>query len=280
MPIAPASAFPFCSGSYQAESPIIDSQRSINLYPESEASSSVAQTALIGTPGLTLFCTLPHAPVRALWAGSFEATAGRLFAVGGTHVYELDPSGTVLKDFGAMPGSSGVGPCVFKENGYQLVVLDGPPSGAGIFNVTENGAPAGPPTFGPNPGGLACDPVFNGVALEYLDGFYVAVATPTFPPQNQINVSLPLDGMTVPWPGLAVAQRTGSADLVTQIAVVQNLLWIFGLKTIEVWYNVGTQPFPFARAGSSTIQQGLLAQFTVAKIDDSLFWLGADDRGY
>ncbi len=270
MPTAPAEAFPFCGPSNVAVSPVFDAQRSINLYPEFGLPSSKSKMMLVGTPGLEPFMTLPANPVRALWAGSLDTDGlvGRLFAVGGAHVYELKNDGTVKHDYGAIPGSGAVLPAKFKENGTQLLVYD---PGQGLWQVDD-----GPTGTGP----FVLNPVFFGNGLEYLDGFYISIAVPPFETANfnQINVSAPLDGTT--WPGLAFGVRTGASDLVTQIAVVNNQLWVFGLKSIEVWYNAGTQPFPFARVTGATINLGLLARDSVVKALNSLLWFGVDENGY
>ena len=258
--------FPFCGPSYPAISTVLDAQRAINLYPETALQTSESQIALIGTPGLSApLVTLANSPVRALWAGN-----GRLFAVGGNHFYEISPNtGAVLTDYGAMAGDAGGisdlrAPCQVVANGTQLLVMN---------SVSQQ-------IYNANSVGPAMNSVFNGVALEYLDGFYVAIATGASlagSNPNQINTSALGDGTS--WPGLAVALRTGSADLTTQLAVVNEQLWIFGQKRIEVWYNAGTSPFPFARIQGATIDQGLLAPFSVVKLDNTLFWLGSDDRG-
>jgi len=266
MKLVPPAEWAFNGPTYLAESPVFDCQRAVNLYPEFGYKTSKTGIALIGTPGLATFMTLPTAPVRALWAGS-TALAGRnkLFAVGGTHPYQLGNGGVVIHDYGAMAVSDGTGPCFFKENGLQLLVLD--TSALEIFNLNNSG--------------FTADPVFSATALEYLDGFYVAIAAGgslAGPNPNQINVSAPLDGTT--WPALAFAIRTGAADLITQLCVVNNKLWIFGQKNIEVWYNAGSSPFPLARIDGMTINQGLLLPYSVVKLDNTVFWVGADDRGY
>lgn len=195
-----------------------------------------------------------------IWAGHIL-----LYAMGGTHFYQLNNTGGVMTDFGAMAGSPGIGPAAAFANGTQLLVVD---SGSGqIYNV--------------NNGGPSMDSVFNGVALEYLDGFYVAIATGASlagTNKNQINVSALADGTT--WSALAYAIRTGSADLTTQLAVLNGMLWVFGEKTIEIWYNAGNPIFPFARVTGATINLGLLAPWSVAKFQNTIMWLGADALGY
>lgn len=261
MPLIPFEGF--CDGLYLEASPVLDAQRSINLFPVPGYRSSKSKMALYGRPGLSqtgFALTLAQSPARALWAGN-----NRLFAAGGTHFYELASGGSVLTDYGAMAGSGGQGQCQISANGTQLLVMDS--SAAQIYNAN---------TTGP-----AMNSVFNGVALEYLDGFYVAIATGaslagTNP--NQVNVSNLGDGTT--WNALNYIIRTGSADLTTALAVLNGQLWIFGQKAIEVWYNAGNPNFPFARYQGGTINLGLMAPASVVKFSNTVMWLAANDSGY
>ena len=262
-------SFSFCGGTYQVSSPIIDIQRCVNLYPESELKESKSQTALSGTPGLTnLGSGMSGASVRGLWPGN-----GRLFANAGNTCYEINPStGAVITNYGAMAGDPGGAasqyfPTYFSANGVQLLACD--TYSKQIYNLTG----------GPGAGTSAS--VFNGTSLEYLDGFYVAIATGASlagSSLNQINSSAYMDGST--WNALNYTIRTGAADLTTRLAVLNGQLWIFGQKMVEIWYNAGQPGFPFARIQGATIDTGLLSPFSVVKLGNTLMWLGADERGY
>ncbi len=112
--------FGFIGGSYTSWSPNADAARSMNLFPERiESAAATITTAakyvLYGTPGLTLFCTLPNVPIRGLWQGE-----GRTFAVGGSRLYELFSGGT-YNDRGDV-GNDGL-PVQFFANGNQLLVV-------------------------------------------------------------------------------------------------------------------------------------------------------------
>lgn len=252
----------FCGPTYSGVSltPVFDAERAINLFPEPGYKTSKSKMALIGRPGLspTPFITLANTPVRSLWAGN-----NRLFAVGGTHFYEISAAGAIITDYGAMAGSAGTGYASAIANGTQLLVYDSSAAkifeaGAGVMNLR-----------------------FNGVALEYLDGFYLSIATGASlagANPNQINCSALDDGTS--WPALNFVLRRGSSDLTNGLAVLNSQLWIFGQKTIEVWYNAGNPNFPFARIQGATINLGLIAPASIVKFYNCLIWLGADDRGY
>lgn len=263
MPTVPYEAFPFCGPTYQALSPVVDGQRCINWYPE-KAVEPGAKTpvALIPRPGLSLFGTIGSGPIRALWAGN-----NRLFCVSGDHVYEVSPTlGTVITDFGAIPGAvAPTSPCQFVSNGQQLLMMDS--STAKIYYI--------------NPVGPAVTQVFQGFSLDYLDTFFFALSSTV---QNTVNQSDSLDGGT--WNALNYATVTGTQDLKTRIIVVNNLLWVMGANNIEVWYNTGSAGFVLARMNNGTLNVGVqggygtTAALTAVRVRNTLLWMGADERGW
>ena len=261
MPTLPQEALQFCGPTYLSASPVLDAQRSINLYPEPQYKSSKTAMALIGRPGMSAArWSLPSSPVRSIWAGN-----NVLYAVGGASFYQLDNTGGIIYNFGVMAGSTGAGKCQISHNGTQLLVMD--PTAGKIFYA--------------DPVSSTMIPVFNGVALEYLDGFYVAIATGASlagSNPNQINVSGFLNGGS--WDSSDVVLRTASSDLTTALAVLNGQLWIFGQSTIEIWYNAGNANFPFARVSGATINLGLLSPQTVVKFSNTIMWLAADANGY
>jgi hypothetical protein len=56
-------------------------------------------------------------------------------------------------------------------------------------------------------------------------------------------------------------------------------VWLFGQNSVEVWYNSGDADFPLSRIQGAFNEIGCAATFSIAKMDNSLFWLGADVRG-
>lgn len=263
MAVVPPDQFAFCGPTYLMPSAVLDCQRSINLYPDPGIASSKNAMGLTGRPGHSLFMTLPLSPVRALWPGH-----NRMFAVGGSHVYELKNDGTVLTDFGAMAGSTGVGPCHFVQNGgstsFQLCVLD--ISSNKIYNVAGGTTTA----------------VFNATAMEYLDGFQIAIATGASlnaaGNPNQINSSNFGDATT--WNALNFIIRTDASDLTNGLAVLNGLLFIFGEKTTSIFYNAGNAGFPFSRVNGGEINLGCLAPQSIVKFYNTVMWLGSDGTGY
>jgi hypothetical protein len=107
----------FIGPSSQARSPNADFERTFNLYLETGSGGGAmpkTRAALYGTPGLSLFGTLPTLPVRGLWANDT-----RLFAVGGSRLYEVFSNGTST-DRGDV-GTDGKPVQIF-PNGNQLLI--------------------------------------------------------------------------------------------------------------------------------------------------------------
>jgi hypothetical protein len=78
---------------------------------------------------------------------------------------------------------------------------------------------------------------------------------------------------------LDFASAEGSPDGLVAIIVNNREAWLFGTNSIEVWYDAGTPDFPLARIQGASNEIGCAAAFSVAKLDNSIFWLGQDARG-
>jgi hypothetical protein len=121
----------------------ITSERTINWMPEknyfpvlgmgNDVHDKNERCSMIRRPGIHLFSTLPQTPVRGMFPGE-----GRLFAVSGSHLYEVFHDGTYVdRSIPGFSGSSGVGPSggavgndmapvqMFANGGQLLVVSAG-----------------------------------------------------------------------------------------------------------------------------------------------------------
>ena len=54
---------------------------------------------------------------------------------------------------------------------------------------------------------------------------------------------------------------------------------LFGQSTAEFWTNTGAQDFPYSRVQGSTINWGLAARWSVAKLGDDLVYLAKNTQG-
>jgi hypothetical protein len=146
------------------------------------------------------------------------------------------------------------------DNGTQLFVACDPDSY--IYNNSTD-------VFSP-----ISDPDFPGAkVVGYLDGYFVFIE----PNSQKIWVTTLLDGTSID--PLDFASAEGSPDGVVGMIVDHREVWVYGTNSVEVWYNTGASDFPLQRIQGAFNEIGCAATYSVAKLDNGLFWLGADSRG-
>ena len=194
---------------------------------------------------------LGDGPIRGMY--SFN---GFLYVVSGDRLYRVDS--TLLSTF--IGNVDGVQQVSMADNGVQLFVAANPYSY--IYNSQTN-------TFS-----QITDPDFPGaVSVGYLDGYFVF----NEPSSQRVWVTSLNDGTQVD--PLDFASAEGNPDNIVALSVDHREVWLFGNNTIEVWYNAGTPDFPLQRIQGAFMEIGCLAPYSVAKLDNTLFWLGSDARG-
>jgi hypothetical protein len=155
---------------------------------------------------------------------------------------------------------TGDGPVSIADNGTQIFLACNPDGF--IYNEVTN-------VFA-----QITDPDFPGaVTVSYLDGYFVF----NEPNSQKIWVSQLLDGTSVD--PLDFASAEGSPDGVVALISDHRELWVFGTDSVEVWYDSGATDFPLTRIQGAFNEIGCVAPFSVAKLDNGLFWLGTDARG-
>jgi hypothetical protein len=248
------SSFPFIGASYTARSKSFDSQRCVNLYPEMSGSGTSKNiAALYGTPGLVLWAALAGGGVR----GALRFSAALSVWVIGTNVYRVSTGGAAVL-IGTIPIATM--PVSLATNGTDNVMMVTGPEGYVI------GVEAGTLT-------KISDVAFTGAdKVDFLDGYYVFNKSGT----GQFQITQ-LYGTTIDPLDFATAE--GSPDKLISLIVDHRELWLFGENSTEVFFNSGNSDFPFERIQGAFIEQGCAAKFSVAKMDNSVFWLSADDRG-
>lgn len=239
------------TASYSARSLIANAQRCVNLYPEVNPADSAAPMTFYGAPGRKLWSTLPTAPVRGL----FQASNGVFFAVGGNKLYRYNAGAWV--ELSTMATSSG--PTYAADNGISAVFTDGTMT-APTVNLT---------TFAT--GYMSGDGWYGSAFVDFLDGFFVFTK-----PDSQQFYSTAAYDLTVD--ALDFASAESNADRIVRQIRDHNEIWFFGTKTTEVFGNSGGA-FPFERISGATQEMGIAAPHSACRMDNSIIWLGADERG-
>lgn len=194
-------------------------------------------------PGLTPFATLPAGAARgALVVGSL------LYLVIGSSVVQVfrDGSTTILE--GSVAGSPN--PVTMARNNAVLPDVQ-ISTGAGDYVIRGLAVRTYPD------GNL---PPTNSVSI--LDGFFLSTTA-----SGNIWAS-GLNGTSIDPESFAAAEAR--PDGLLRGVVFGEQFFAFGSETIEVWQDVGAQPFPLAR--STVIECGLIGQWAIAGFEPG--WSG------
>jgi hypothetical protein len=246
---------PILGSAYVARSINAADNRMVNLFPEVIPEGGKEAAFLNRAPGLNFLQTVGTGPIRGLWA--HQTNGSDFFVVSGNEFYKLtglDATPTLLGTV------TGAGPVSIADNGTQLFIAANGPSY--IYNEVTN-------VFA-----QITDPDFAGaVTVAYLDGYFVF----NQPNSQIIWVTQLLDGTSVD--PLDFASAEGSPDGVVGLIADHRELWVFGTDSVEVWYDSGAADFPLQRIQGAFNEIGCVSAYTIAKMDNGLFWLGTDARG-
>jgi hypothetical protein len=242
---------PILGSAYVARSVNAADNRMVNLFPEIVPEGGKEPAFLQRAPGLAVMATLGSGPIRGLWAfGDYG------YAVSGSTLYQIDSSWTAIAK-GAVDGSGSVS---MADNGTQLFIAANPQGY--IYN-------AGTDTFQ-----QITDPDFPGATtVGYIDGYF----TFNEPNSQKIWVTQLLDGTSID--PLEFASAEGNPDNVVAVFVDHREVWVFGSNSTEVWYDAGLLDFPLTRIQGAFNELGCAAPYSIAKMDNQVYWLGKDARG-
>lgn len=116
--------------------------------------------------------------------------------------------------------------------------------------------------------------------VTYHDGYFIVPdATGT-----QWFLSSQTDGLDFFW-GAGGQPVAGSIQTKpdSPVAVLRapgkgNLIYVFGRNVMEMWYDNGSQLFPYQRQNSVSVDYGCLSPTTIATMDNYVAWLGVNEK--
>lgn len=246
---------PILGSAYVARSVNAADNRMVNMFPEIVPEGGKEAAFLQRAPGLSIFSDLPDgSKIRGMWEMN-----GYGYVVSSSYLYRLDSNGNYNRILGG-PSIAGTGQVSMADNGTQLFIACNP---EGYIYNTVTGVFQ-----------QITDPDFPGaVTVGYLDGYFVF----NEPNSQRVWVTQLLDGTSVD--PLDFASAEGSPDGLVSLIVDHREAWLFGTNSVEVWYDAGDADFPLARIQGAFNEIGCAAAYSVAKLDNGVFWLGSDARG-
>lgn len=246
---------PILGGAGEYRSRNVAYNRCVNVFAEMvDTRDGRAPGALYGCPGLSTLTTVGAGPIR----GMIVAANGLLYVVSGNKLYSVTTSyaSTLL---GSITTFSG--PVNLIDNGTQILLVDG--VGGYVWNYSTS-------VFSQVlPGSVGVTP---GVAI-FQDGFGVVnkIGTNSFYQSN-------LNDFTT-WNALNYSSADATPDQIVALGDIHREIWIFKQRTTEIWVNAGLNGFVFQRLQGVQIQTGCAASASIARLGESLIWLGSDEQG-
>lgn len=242
---------PILGSTYVARSVNAADARMVNLFPEIIPEGGKEPAFLNRAPGLSRLATIGTGPIRGMWQSKSYA-----YVVSGSEVYKVDTNWNAVK----IGNVANTGPVSMSDNGVQIFIACNGPSY--IYNENLN-------KFAE-----ITDPDFPGaLTVGYLDGYFVF----NQPNSQKIWVTGLLNGFDVD--PLDFASAEGAPDNIVGLIVDHREVWVFGGNSVEVWYDAGTSDFPLQRIQGAFNEIGCAAPYSIAKLDNGIFWLGQDARG-
>lgn len=253
----------FVGQAYTAASITQDTQQLINWYPEVDptkfggspatgASEQRGVVALYPTPG-----TVTRFELSGEVRGFHVLPGGRtLIVAAGNKLYSVN-TGYVATLIGTLLSSTGR--VYITDNGFSAYITDG----ANRYYYTWSTLTFAVVSDGPFNGADVCDVVDNFI-------FY------NRPDTNQFGCT---DVGSISSNSLNLGSKIGKPDNIVAMIADHRQILILGEQESEKWINVGTFPFPFAVIPGTSMQHGLEAQNSVARLGEGIAFLSLDDRG-
>lgn len=241
------------SASYTTRSLIASAQRCVNLYSEINPVDATAPKTFYSTPGRKLWSTIPGAGgVRLL----YQASNGEFYGVRGSTIYRHD-SGVWSYLAGL---SSDTGPVFGADNGISAVFVDGTTT-APTVKFSDHST-----SFMSGEGWLGAD------FVEFLNGVFVFNK-----PNSQVFYTTGAYDLTLDV--LDFASSESSPDNLVRLIRDHNELVLFGEKSTDVFGASSDSDFAFAAIVGATMEVGCAAKYSPCRMDNTVFWVGNDERG-
>lgn len=243
----------------KGKSPAISAQRRINCYVEQQKDDVRTTMSIIGSPGLSPFCTtIGASPSRGMWPVNtlvtpltFSVHSGTLFSVNNSGV--ATPIGVI---------GTTTGDVSMADNGTYLVLVDGSKGyyynmlvPAGLNQIVDGNFTTSPKT------------------VTWQDTYFIVNAGAL----NQFQLSSNSDPST--WPAVNINFTGTGAGAIQALIADHSILEVFGDVYSEFYQDAGTPDFPYAVIPGSAQEFGLASAWSLCKYDNSLAGLFKNRMG-
>jgi len=246
----------FAGGAYKTFSKNLNAQECVNFFTHVDKEGGVSTLSLRGTPSLKEWCDLGvYAEVRG--AHRFNT---HLYVVVGKYVYRVNSGGSATVCTGTLETSTGY--VSMDSNTTQVMIVDGVTgytiTDLAVSKITDEG-------FCQYSTGNTYIPK----TVTYQDGYFIVSAEDT----NIHFYSTADDGTS--WDSTENFTAEAYPDNTIAVYSDHRDVLVFGESVLEPFYNSGGTTVFIRKPG--TLQEfGLGARFSIAQLDNALFFLSDD----
>jgi len=217
-----------------------------NLYAE-KTPSEPGNLVLLPRPGLSPYHDLGSGRVRGVFQQS-GALTDALFTVSGTTLY----NGTMA--IGTIGGTGRVS---------MAATLNALLIATGTALYASDGVTVAPIAF-PDSAGVT--------SVGFIGGYAIAARA------NSRRIYFTLDPFV--WDGLDYIATEQSTGDIVGFSIVSDQVWTFCEQVTEIFVTTGDADAPLQRVEGRLLDKGCMARDTIAKLDNTVFWVGHDGIVY
>lgn len=238
----------FARQSYQSKALPAQAQRLLNYFAENNPDNPAEPVTLLGTDGVAASVDLSGQAVRAM-----QAMGDYLYAVVDTTVWRIDSAGSTT-NLGSINDDGN--PCRHAHDGTNWVILSGSrgwvATSSTLTEITDADFKASKD-------------------VTWQDGRFIFIEDGT----DSFFISATNNPLA--YDATEFASAEGSPDDLVAIVSDRRQVVLFGEQTTEFFFNSGNVDFPFERIQGAVMEVGCGATGSVARLDNTIFWL-ANDR--
>jgi len=235
---------------HQSRSKPLSNQVSQNFYSELADNTAVKSPFVLhGFPGMLLHGTIASGKDRGM---IFHQQV--VYKVTGTKLYSVASDGTHT-ELGDIPGSSR---CILDGIGSNVVITTG--GSAYVWDGSTISTVSDPDLETPN----SCTHLNNQIIYDGDGGRFGS---------SDVGDATNIDGLNY-------ATAESRADDLLRVKAFDQLLYLLGVESIEVWWNSGVGNPPFDRLQGGIIEVGLGALYSASCNKDYMYLLGNDNQVY
>lgn len=236
--------------SYQLRSAQASTSRLVNCYVEQLPPDAKTPMILTRAPGLSSWAEVGTGTIEGM-----HTDHGLLYVVAGGGFYSVTSAGTAT-----FRGAVGSSTEIDMDSSDTSVVIVSP-SNAYYFTP-------GSSTFAAI---SDADFTTRGAGdVEFMDGYMLFRE-----PSSARFFASDLNSVTA-YDALQFATAEGASDDLVGMKVDHRQVFLAGEKSCELWENTGASGFPFERMVNGFIELGCLNGKSIAKLDNSIFFVASD----